>query len=354
MKQIVKKALFCTGAAALLISGVSSNAAAAGRDYISIVGSSTVYPFATVVAEVFGKTTKYKTPKIESTGSGGGLKLFCAGVGVEHPDITNASRRIKKSEVEKCASNGVNDIIEVKIGYDGIVMASSKKSAPMQLTRKDIFLALAKEVPNPAGGETLVENPYMTWKDVNSALPAVKIEVLGPPPTSGTRDAFVELAMEGGAKKIGWLKALRKKDKKAFKKIAHTVREDGSYIEAGENDNLIVQKLDANPKALGIFGFSFLDQNADKIQGSYVDGVQPTFDMIADGKYPVSRPLFFYVKKAHVDVIPGIKEYLKEFTSDKTWGEEGYLTDRGMIPMPTAERNKFANDVKNLNVLTGL
>jgi phosphate transport system substrate-binding protein len=271
----------------------AGNSMAAGRDYISIVGSSTVYPFATVVAEQFGKTTSFKTPKIESTGSGGGLKLFCAGVGVEHPDITNASRAIKKSEYDKCQANGVTDIIEVKIGYDGIVLANSKKAAPLKLTRKDIFLALAKDIPDPKGGEKLVPNPYKTWKEVNPALPNKKIEVLGPPPTSGTRDAFVELAMEGGAKKFEWIKTMKKTDKNKYKATCHSVREDGAYIEAGENDNLIVQKLDANPDAIGIFGFSFLDQNTDKIQGSFVDGVQPTFDAIADGKYPVSRPCIF-------------------------------------------------------------
>jgi len=328
--------------------------AASSRDYISIVGSSTVYPFATVVAEKFGKSTSFKTPKIESTGSGGGLKLFCAGVGVEHPDITNASRRIKQSELDRCAANGVKQIVEVKIGYDGIVLANSKKTAPLKLTRKDIFLALAKDVPDPNGGEKLLPNPYKTWKDVNPALPAKSIEVLGPPPTSGTRDAFVELAMEGGAKKIAWIKAMKKKDKKKYKTICHTVREDGAYVEAGENDNLIVQKLEANPNAVGIFGFSFLDQNMDKIQGSFVDGVQPEFEAIADGQYPVSRPLFFYVKKAHVGVIPGIQEYLVEFTSDKAWGEDGYLGDKGMIPMPDEERATYRANIENLNVLMSL
>ena len=328
--------------------------AASGRDYINIVGSSTVYPFATVVAEQFGKSTSFKTPKIESTGSGGGLKLFCAGVGVEHPDITNASRRIKQSELDRCAANGVKQIVEVKIGYDGIVLANSKKTAPFKLSRKDIFLALAKDVPDPNGGEKLIPNPYKTWKDVNPALPAKSIEVLGPPPTSGTRDAFVELAMEGGAKSFGWIKAMKKKDKKKYKAICHTVREDGAYVEAGENDNLIVQKLEANPNAVGIFGFSFLDQNMDKIQGSFVDGVQPEFDAIADGQYPVSRPLFFYVKKAHVGVIPGIKEYLEEFTSEKAWGADGYLGEKGMIPMPDAERAKFRADIEKLQILMSL
>ena len=347
---MIKKLTIASASVALLVG--TTTFAASSRDYISIVGSSTVYPFATVVVEQFGKTTKYKTPKVESTGSGGGLKLFCAGVGVEHPDITNASRRIKKSEYEKCQKNGVKDIIEVKIGYDGIAVANSKKAEMMDLSLRDIFLALAKEVPDPKGGEKLVANPYKTWKDVNSKLPATKIEVLGPPPTSGTRDAFAELAMQGGCKTFKWIKAMKKKDKKAFKKVCHTVREDGAYVEAGENDNLIVQKLDANPAALGIFGFSFLDQNRDKVQGSSINGIKPEFETIADGKYPVSRPLFFYVKKAHIGVIPGMKEYLAEFTSSKAWGDEGYLTDRGLIPMPKEERNKFAADAKSLTRLS--
>jgi phosphate transport system substrate-binding protein len=322
--------------------------AASARDHISIVGSSTVYPFATVVAEQFGKTSSFKTPKIESTGSGGGLKLFCAGVGVEHPDITNASRAIKKSEYDKCMANGVKEIVEVKIGYDGIVVANSKQAAPLKLTRKDLYLALAKDVPDPGGAEKLVPNPYMTWKDVNASLPAVKIEVLGPPPTSGTRDAFLELVMEEGADTFGFVKAM---DKKAFKAAAHTIREDGAYVEAGENDNLIVQKLEANPDALGIFGFSFLDQNTDMIQGSFIEGVQPTFDAIADGSYPVSRPLFFYVKKAHVGVIPGMQEYLNEFTSEKAWGPDGYLAEKGMIPMPDKERAQYRQNVEELKTL---
>ncbi len=324
----------------------SASSFAASRDNINIVGSSTVYPFATVVAEKFGKTTKFKTPKIESTGSGGGMKLFCAGVGVEHPDITNASRRIKKSEFEKCQKNGVNAILEVKIGYDGIAVANSKKAEQLKLSRKDIYLALAKDVPAADGSHKLVPNPYKTWKEVNASLPNIKIEVLGPPPTSGTRDAFAELAMEGGCKKIDWIKAMKKKDKKAYKAACHTVREDGPYVEAGENDNLIVQKLEANPNALGIFGFSYLDQNADKIQGALIDGVAPEFDAIASGKYPVSRPLFFYVKVAHIGKVPGINEYVSAFTNEKAWGDEGYLTEKGLIPMPKEERAKYAEDAK--------
>jgi phosphate transport system substrate-binding protein len=338
-------------AAALSVAGAGSINAQSARDYISIVGSSTVYPFATVVVEQFGKTTEYKTPTVESTGSGGGMKLFCAGVGVQHPDITNASRRIKKSEFDTCQKNGVTDIVEIKIGYDGIAIANSKKAEPLNLSLRDIFLALAKQVPNPDGGETLVANPYKTWKDVNAALPDRAIEVLGPPPTSGTRDAFAELAMEGGCKSFDWIKALKKTDKKRYKTICHTVREDGAYVEAGENDNLIVQKLDSNPKALGVFGFSFLDQNRDKIRSCAIDAVAPEFETISDGSYPISRPLYFYVKAAHAEVIPGMKAYLAEFTSEKAWGDEGYLTDRGLIPMPEDERRKFAEDAEKLTAM---
>lgn len=328
--------------------------AQSARDYISIVGSSTVYPFSTTVAEHFGKaSSKFKTPKVESTGTGGGLKLFCGGVGVQYPDMTNASRQIKSSEVENCAKNGVKEIVEVKIGYDGIVVASSKKTKPMPLTRTDLWLALAKEVPEPGTGK-LMANPFKTWKDVNPELPAQKIEVLGPPPTSGTRDAFVELVMDEGCKDFPAIEALAKSDKKQAKAACGTIREDGAYIEAGENDNLIVQKLEANPDAVGIFGFSFLDQNADKIEGAIIDGKEPTFDNIADGSYPVSRPLFFYVKKAHVGAVPGIMEYLAEFTSEKAMGGDGYLAEKGLIPAPQAERDQFRAAAKALSPMGAL
>jgi phosphate transport system substrate-binding protein len=337
--------------AVALAAATAGAANAQQRDSISIVGSSTVYPFSTVVAERLGKTGSFRTPKVESTGTGGGFKLFCGGVGVQHPDMSNASRAIKPAEFETCQKSGVADIVEVKIGYDGIVVANSKNSPPLKLTTRDIFLALAKEVPDPKGGEGLVANPYKTWKEVNAALPDVKIEVLGPPPTSGTRDAFVELGMEPGALKFEGLKKLSKEDAKKFQKVFASIREDGAYVEAGENDNLIVQKLAANPKALGVFGFSFLDQNNDKLQGSYVDGNPPTFENIASGKYPMSRPLFLYVKKAHVGVIPGIKEYLAEFTSEKAWGKDGYLSEKGLIPLPDAERKQVAESVKDLKTL---
>lgn len=332
--------------------GISSTAHA--RDYISIVGSSTVYPFSTVVAENFGKSTSFKTPKVESTGSGGGLKLFCSGVGVEYPDITNSSRRIKSSEIEDCASNGVTEIIEAKIGYDGIAIANSSEADRYELSLRDVFLALAKMVPNPDGSGSLVENPYITWQEVNPELPAIKIEVLGPPPTSGTRDAFVELAMEGGCKKFDFIAAMKKEDKDRYKAVCHGVREDGVYVEAGENDNLIVQKLQANPRALGIFGFSFLDQNSDVVQGSSIDGVLPEFESISDGSYPVSRSLYYYTKKAHIGSIAGLAEYNREFMSEKAIGDEGYLTDKGLIPMPSDERRSYQKSVTGMEPLTSL
>ena len=265
------------------------------RDQINIVGSSTVYPFSTVVAENFGNKTGIKVPKIESTGSGGGMKLFCKGLGTGHPDITNASRRIKKNEFNQCKENGI-DVVEIKVGYDGIVIANSKKATLLNLTKRQIFLALAKQVTegNKEGGN-LVDNPNKKWSDIDPNLPNKKIEVLGPPPTSGTRDAFNELAIEGGCKTFPKLKAIKKQDKKKYKAICRAVREDGAFIEAGENDNLIVQKLVENENAFGVFGFSFLIENEDKIQGSTVDGMAPTMETIADKSYGVSRPLYFWV-----------------------------------------------------------
>lgn len=366
-----------------VVASVADVSVATARDAISIVGSSTVYPFATVVAERFGKSSEFKAPKVESTGSGGGLKLFCKGVGVATPDITNASRRIKASEFEKCQKNGVKEIVEVLIGYDGIVLANAKGDAPMELSRKDIYMALAKLVPGPDG--KLIDNPNKTWKDVNPALPANKIEVLGPPPTSGTRDAFVELALEGGARgfadinalrglkadqtdeiqalveKLGieqaWQAAVAKKGEKAkgkdvVKIIGRSVREDGAYIEAGENDNLIVNKLVANPNALGIFGFSFLDQNSDKVQGSIIDGNEPTFDAIASGVYKVSRPLYFYVKKAHIGTVQGIEEYLNVFVSEDVIGPDGYLLDKGLIPLGEEQYLEMSSGAKALENLS--
>ena len=307
---------------------------AEARDQIRIVGSSTVFPFSSAVAEQFGKGGQFKTPVVESTGTGGGMKLFCAGVGVDHPDITNASRKIKDSEIEQCAKNGVKEITEVKIGFDGIALANSKAGPKMSITEAQIWQALAKQVPQ---GGKLVDNPYKNWSEIDASLPNEKIEVLGPPPTSGTRDAFVELVLDKGCEEFAEVKALEGDAKKA---TCQSLREDGGYIEAGENDNLIVQKLEANPTAFGIFGYSFLDQNIDKLQGSAINGVEPTFETISAGEYPVSRSLYIYVKNAHVGVIPGIKEFVAEFMSDKASGEEGYLVDKGLIPLPEEEHKE--------------
>ncbi|OAN53730.1 phosphate ABC transporter substrate-binding protein [Paramagnetospirillum marisnigri] len=333
--------------AAVAIAAVAVTGTAQARDQIRVVGSSTVYPFTTAVAEQFGKGGKFKTPVVESTGTGGGMKLFCSGVGPDFPDLTNASRRIKSSEVEFCAKNGVADIVEMKIGYDGIALANSKKAKRVHFTRNHLFLALAKDVPQ---GGKLVPNPYTMWNQIDPSLPAAKIEVLGPPPTSGTRDSFNEMVMEGGCKSNADMKALNLDDK-AHAKACMTIREDGGYVEAGENDNLIVQKLDANPAAVGVFGYSYLEQNADKIQGSFIDGIEPTFDTIASGKYPVSRAMFVYAKKAHVGQIPGIKEFLAEYTSEKAWGKTGYLSDKGLVPMVDAERKEWATKINGLENL---
>ncbi len=335
----------------LLVAGmvsISMVGAAEARDQIRIVGSSTVFPFSTAVAEEFGRSTAFKTPVVESTGSGGGLKLFCAGVGENHPDITNASRAIKSSEIELCAQNGVTEIIEVKIGYDGIVMANSKESAPVEFSLKDVWTALAKEVV--VNGE-IVPNPYTTWNEVNPNLPNKKIEVLGPPPTSGTRDAFAELALEGGCQAYPEIVAIEEKDGDRYTALCHTIREDGVYVESGENDNLIVGKLQANPNAFGVFGYSFLEENNDVIQGNMVEGSYPTFENIADQEYKVSRSLYFYVKKAHIGAVPGLKEYLNEFLSDKAMGDFGYLAEKGLIPLPNTELAQVQNTAQNLVTL---
>jgi phosphate transport system substrate-binding protein len=340
---VIKKTIALAALATVAATGAAQ---AQSRDQIRIVGSSTVYPFATVVAENFGKTTDFPTPVIESTGSGGGLKLFCAGVGTEHPDITNASRRIKASELEMCKNNGVNEVTEVRVGYDGIVLANDKSAPDFQVSREQLWLALAAKVP--VDGK-LVDNPNSKWSDISGDLPDTAIEVLGPPPTSGTRDAFVELVMEEGCEAPLDGIEMSKDEHKA---ACATMREDGAFIEAGENDNLIVQKLQANPNSLGIFGYSFLEQNSDAIKGASIDGEAPTFENIASGAYPVSRPLFFYVKNAHVGTIPGMDGYLAEFTSARAWGPDGYLADKGLIPMDDAERAAVRDRAVNLTPLT--
>lgn len=326
------------------------SASALARDTVNVVGSSTVYPFATVVAERFGRSTDFPTPKLESTGSGGGFKLFCAGIGTQHPDITNASRRMKSSEFEMCQRNGVEAITEVKIGADGIVIASSRDAARMDLSLRQVFLALAKDVPDPKGGDTLVANPYEKWSDIDTSLPGKEIRVMGPPPTSGTRDAFVEIAMEGGCKSFGFIKAMEKKEMRG---VCHNMREDGAFVEAGENDNLIVQRLVQDKDTLGIFGYSFLMENSGEIQATTINGIAPTPDTIADEKYPVARSLFFYIKNAHAGVVPGIAEYAQEFTTEGAWGDNGYLVDVGLIPNPRNVRMETAKAVRELKPMTG-
>jgi phosphate transport system permease protein len=333
--MVIDKGALLIGKFLAIVAVVAFAAAAEAREEIRIAGSSTVFPFATLVADEFGQTTGFKTPVVESTGTGGGIKLFCAGVGAAYPDIVNASRRIKESERAICAENGVAAITEIRFGFDGIVIANARSAPRFDLTLRQLFLALAKRVPRD--GE-LVANPYRRWREIDPALPDMKIEVMGPPPTSGTRDAFVERAMEGGCGTFPEIAALKHADKPAYQAVCHAIREDGAYIEAGENDNLVVQKLGANPNALGIFGFSFLNENADRLQGSLIGGVEPSFENIAAGIYPISRSLYFYVKNAHVGITPGIVDYVRAFTDERTWGPWGYLANRGLIPLPEDER----------------
>lgn len=295
-------------------------------DAVRVVGSSTVYPFATAVAEKFGKDGN-PTPVIESTGTGGGFKLFCGGTGDGTPDASNASRRIKDSELETCSKNGVKDPIELKIGRDALAMANSRSGPKMNLTLDQIYLALARQVP--VDGK-LVDNPHQKWSDIDPNLPDIRIEVLGPPPTSGTRDSFVELAMHPACKSA--LKAAGINLEGDAEKIAcTTMREDGRFIEAGENDSLIVQKLISNPNAIGIFGFSFLDNAGDKIQDVSINGVEASIETAVDGSYPLSRDLFVYIKREHIELKPSLLPFARELVSESAIGEDGYLIDKGLI-----------------------
>jgi phosphate transport system substrate-binding protein len=330
---------------------------ATARDQIRIVGSSTVFPFATAVAERFGESGEFKTPIVESTGTGGGVKLFCAGLGAEHPDITNASRKFTDRELENCAANGVTAITEIKVGFDGIVIANNVLLPPLDVTLDELYLALAKEVPDDDTGARFEAIPttYQKWSEVDPALPRYRIEVYGPPPTSGTRDAFVELVMRPGCLALAPIRALAESgdDSQArAQEVCQTLRDDGRYIEAGENDDLIVQKLEAYPIAFGIFGYGFLHQNADRLQGATVNGVQPTFESIAGGTYPISRPLYVYVKNAQARTIPGMREFLAEFTSEGAIGPAGYLVDKGLVPLPPEQRVESRFNAETLKPLT--
>lgn len=340
-----------TALAGVVVAGAMTAVAtpAAARSTISIVGSSTVYPFATVVAERFGRNSDFPTPKLESTGSGGGMKLFCQGLGTQNPDITNASRRMKLSEFKLCQRNGVEEITEFRIGSDGIVIASSREAQNLDLTLKQLFLALAEKVPSEDGSE-LVRNPNQTWSDVDSSLPDTRIRVMGPPPTSGTRDAFVELGMQGGCEEIPIFANM---EEEAMEQACHSLRQDGAYVEAGENDNLIVQKLMSDNESYGVFGYSFLEENGSRLQAAVVNGMKPTVENIARDDYPIARSLWFYVKKAHVGVVPGIQDYVAEFASAGAMGPNGYLKDVGLI-VPTREQlMELAGKAESMPSMTG-
>lgn len=343
--KALKTSLFVAACAA----SVAVTTGAYARDQIRVVGSSTVYPFTTTVAEQFGKSAGMKTPVVESTGTGGGMKLFCAGTGVNHPDVTNASRRMKIGEFEDCQKNGVKDIVELNIGFDGLTLAQSKAGTPLQLTLGQLFLALAKEVPGPDG--KLIANPNKTWSQINASLPNIKIEVLGPPPTSGTRDSLHELFMEKGAEQVPALAALKKSDTKAFDRAWKTLREDGAYIEAGENDNVIVQKLEANKNSYGVFGYSFLEENLGKLRGVPLDGVTPDFEAITSGKYKGARRMYVYFKKAHVGVVPGLDKFALEYVSNKAIGDDGYLAKKGLVTLPKKELDEVRKGISGMSAM---
>lgn len=322
-------------AAAALLAGCgeagTGGAAGGARDAIWAAGSSTVFPFTTRVAENFAQKTGAAAPRVESLGTGGGIAAFCAGVGPNTPDIANASRRMKASEFDQCAANGVTEIVEVMIGYDGIVIATAVNGADYDFQGGDLYLGLARETPD---GDGFRANPHTTWSQVRAGLPGDRIQVYGPPPTSGTRDSWLELGMAPSAEAVPQLAALAESDEDRFETLAHTLREDGAWIDAGENDNAIVQTLTRTPGALGVFGFSFLEQNRDQVKGARVNGVEPTAETIASGEYPISRSMFIYIKKAHVGVTPGLEEFIAEYVSDASMGRGGYLQDRGIVPLP--------------------
>ncbi|MDB5526291.1 MAG: phosphate transporter substrate-binding protein [Rhizobium sp.] len=344
----MKKLLGSCAVAALIVASATT---AYARDQIKIVGSSTVFPYTQAVSEEFSKKSGKAAPVVESTGTGGGFKAFCAGVGEDFPDITGASRAIKKSEIELCAKNGVTDITEALIGYDGLSIAVSRKNTlDWDLTKEQIFKALAAELPDGKGG--FIANPNKKWSDIDAKLPNENITAFGPPPTSGTRDAFVELVMVEGCKDLPGMADLKKSDEKKYTDVCSRMRQDGPFVEAGENDNLIVQRLEADPMSVGIFGYSFLYENEDKLKDIKINGVAAKFETIADGSYPVSRPLFIYIKNAHRDVIPGIKEFLTEYMSEAALGPDGYLAERGLTPLKDDVRKKVAEEVLSAKKLT--
>ena len=321
------------------LAAIAAAGAAEARDQIRVVGSSTVFPYSQAAAEEFANKSGMMAPVVESTGTGGGFKIFCQGLGPEHPDVTGASRAIKKSELEQCARNGVVDITEALLGYDGLSIAIARKGPDMDLSEQQVFMALAAEVP--VGG-AWVANPYKTWSEIDPSLPDMAIQAYGPPPTSGTRDAFVELALHDGCNAFAETAALSDDDTGVK---CSRMRQDGPFIEAGENDNLIVRRLQADATALGIFGYSFLYENLDTLKAVKVDGIEPNFDTIADNSYPIARPIFFYVKNAHRGVIPGLNEFLEEYVSDAAMAPGGYLSERGLVPLSDAMRREVQDAV---------
>jgi phosphate transport system substrate-binding protein len=328
--------LFIAGTAVMALTLAACGEGGQQRNGIWAAGSSTLFPFATRVAENFGRNNPDGAPpRVEALGTGGGIQAFCQGVGPSTPDIANASRPMKRSEYDKCAANGVTEIVELKIGYDGIVVATARNGASFNFSLDDLYEGLAKEVPGPDG--SFVLNPARTWSQVNPSLPNQRIQVYGPPPTSGTRDAFLELGMTPGAGLVPAVAAIKDQDKNRFEALAHTVREDGAWIDSGENDNAILQTLTRTPGSLGVFGYSFLEQNMDSVKAETIDGVAPSPETISNGTYPLARSLYVYVKKAHIGVTPGLQEFLIEFTSEAAVGEGGYLQDRGLVPLPEAE-----------------
>ncbi len=341
----MRNTIAVTAAVSVIALGAAHDAEAQGRQQIRIVGSSTVYPFATTVAERFGQNTEHPAPLIESTGSGGGFQMFCQGVGLEHPDINNASRAITQSEQELCAENGVENVLEVNFGQDGIVMATSQDSEAFDVTLAQLWQALAASTVNE-DGELVDDNPYQSWSDIDDSLPDTEIKVFGPPPTSGTRDAFAELALAEGCMEF---EAVQQLEGDRQEEVCQQVRDDGAYVDAGENDNLIVQRLQEQQGTYGLFGFSFLDQNRDVIEGVAINGAEPTFENIAAGDYPLARPLFFYVKQAHVGVIPGLQEYVDNFVSEEAIGPEGFLVEQGLIPLDDQQREELREKVENLS-----
>ncbi len=328
---------FLVSASAVAIALTASAGIAAARDQIKVTGSSTVFPYSQAAAEEYANKTGKPAPVVESVGTGGGFKAFCGGIGPDHADITGASRAIKQSEIDLCTANGVTDITEALIGYDGLSIAHARSAPDMDLTEEQIFKALAAELPDGNGG--FVANPNKKWSDIDASLPDFDIIAFGPPPTSGTRDAFVELVMHDGCADLPGMADLKKANADKWNEVCSRMRQDGPFVEAGENDNLIVQRLESDANAVGIFGYSFLYENSDKLKAVNVNGVAPDFDTIADGSYPVSRPIYFYVKNAHRDVIPGMNDFLMEYVSDGALGTDGYLPERGLTPL-SAEKLK--------------